>query len=508
MRFSKGLASVVAVSLLACGGRASAPPPTAAKEPSGAGAVVPAATPAADLSPIPAPEGLKVIVSVKDAEALLRNVRDLAGPAFPTLKTISVDAGAQAFLGAALSDVVDLTKPIDVGFLDAFDTSVVSLALASIDDARQNLAENYDLVPREPPEAGVLTLAPRSKKGEAPRVRCEIRPAARGPAYRLVCATGAANNLRALAPYLTRTVAREDAPDDIRVRVFPAAFLALRPPSNPAKAVVERALTDFIADTGSLSLDATLAGDSIGARAEAAFGSSHSPLARLILAERAREKAAAGPLLAPPRRLSRRRLRERGGRGGSGADEDLAARFDHDVAPGARSAGRGDRAGHGGDSRLRPLHGRAAGHRVRLRSRGRRLRRSRARRSSTRVERSALHGWFLAGVEEPSARWVDGLRALGAVKRFPWKMPRTQCDEPVTVTVVESHAVDSKLPAGTAAFVWEESVPVKCQPAKAAKAANAANAANAKRGDPSKNAFHLYVVPDGTRTWIAISRRE
>jgi hypothetical protein len=111
------------------------------------------------------------------------------------------------------------------------------------------------------------------------------------------------------------------------------------------------------------------------------------------------------------------------------------------------------------------------------------------------ADRSAFHGWFVVGLEEPASRWTDGIRDFDALDRLPGK-PVRKSNEPsagdATITKMSEEPVpDTKLAPHTTHFVFR-TVP-------RAKGQAAAHA---------KQILHVYVVPDGSRTWLALGEND
>jgi hypothetical protein len=485
MRIVKVLGFVLSTSILSCGGPPAPAPSAAAVPPSNAAR---GATAPPDTTPVAPPPKMTAVVTLKNAEALQKNVRDLASSAFPILQSLTVDAAAQTFLGTALADVVDLSKPIDVAFLDT-NAFAVSLALASIDDAKQNLAEDFDLVPRED---GVIALAPR-KSGDRPNLHCEIRPASGASPYRLVCATHTAP-LRALGPYLARTVPRNEAPDDLRIDVA-APSLALNLGTSdaptPMEADLRKLASDTLADIGALSLDATLGTDEIGLRAKTVFRSSRSSLTR-IATTHARD---AKPLPDLFWRLPADSLGAFYARGAEVADlAPLKSWLLETIDASARAEGGSNELVESSKKVLSSLF--LTGGPVSV-AYGLDVPNAIAAISNATVKnpvpRTAFHGWLLVGLEEPSSRWVEGLKASSALDRSLWEKSALERHktERETFKVREEPPTDPKLPPHTAHFVARQSRFVRGKSAPA-----------------TTLSLHVYVVPDGNRTWLAMGEND
>ncbi len=486
MRSSLAVACLLSTSLFACGGSqpAAAPAPAIAAD-------KPAPRALPDLSPVEAPPALMAVVTLKNAEALQGSVRDVAGDAFPLVRQVTVEALAQVLLGPALADVVHLSEPIDVAFLDSMDWAAVSLGLASLEDAKQNLAEDFDLIPGRD---DVIALSPH-RGADPKKLACEIHPSAGQPAYRLVCAKQLAT-LHALAPYMARTLPREPAGEEVRVRFFPGALaqnIKGDAPADSWESVLRKMTSESLAETEALSLGANLGGDPVEAFVRATFRAAASPMTRMLMAQ--------VDVKAPPPDLFWRlpadalgaaytvgseagdlapvqsqlldsfetSLREDGATDETvtlarkvmasvlftGGPLSLAYGFD---LPGAIAAIQAETPGHHAD-------------------------------------RHVLHGWLVAGVQEPASRWTDAIRELDALDARPAKKVDAQgrpLQPKKTVTrETEQKVVEPPFGPQAAHFLFSEYARV-----------------NGKQTVKPTSVDHLFVVPDGDRTWLAIGENE
>lgn len=489
MRFPNVLPYVCGAFVSGCGAPASHPHPAPTPQPIGAPAKP--APPEAVGSPVPAPPELSAVVSVKDARALQRAARDLLGGAAPILSRFTVDSAAEALLGTALADVVDLGKPIDLGFLEASDLYAASFALASIDDAKRNLAEDFDLAPRE---GGGVALTPH-QNGDTTKLRCEIRPAPGDSPYRLVCASRA-SALRAVAPYLVQTVAREAVPDDARLRLFHPSFSVWQgtspAPETPEQAPLFQAVREGFHDLSALTFAATLAPDGVHAEMKEVFQGTQSPFTRIALAH-ARD---AGPLPDLFWRLPADALVAGYARGADAADleplrKSLLRATETSIREQTTSEEMVERARKVIASTLLTGGPIAAAYGFDVPGAVSAIASATVKRP---LERSALHGWFLVGLEEPSSRWADAFHEAIALQTLPVKAPQGMLHRRAEATLTrceELALTDATLPPHTAHFALREYTTAK------GKARGAA-----------KWTFHVYVVPDGPRTWLAMGEND
>jgi hypothetical protein len=111
------------------------------------------------------------------------------------------------------------------------------------------------------------------------------------------------------------------------------------------------------------------------------------------------------------------------------------------------------------------------------------------------ADRRVLHGWLVAGVQEPASRWTDAIRELNAVNELPAKKVEAHggaAQPKKTATMAtEQKVVDPKLGPHAAHFIFSE-YPVL----------------NGKRAAKPTSVDHLFVVPDGDRTWLAVGENE
>ncbi len=216
---------------------------------------------------------------------------------------------------APLASVIDAAQPLDVAasFEVRFPPRALgafSAAITNLDAARSALAGAYDL--REG-DRGVVRLAPRGGRASAGAPEddadddadCELAPSAGSAPYRLVCGSSAAA-LAALGPYLTRTTPRRSVPVDAHFELhaetlggFAAVARAEGPrllgglfgvnaATEPARADLFGAALgdafDLVGDLDAVTLDASLDPAHAGLVARTRFKSTASLVARLAAA--------------------------------------------------------------------------------------------------------------------------------------------------------------------------------------------------------------------------------
>jgi hypothetical protein len=450
-----------------------------------------------DLSPVPPPPGLTVVLSVTNAESLQRAVKEIVGESFPIVQQITPNAAAQIFLGTALSDVIDLSKPVRLAFLDHQETFAASFAIASIDDAKKNLAEDFELAHRD---GDVLALTPHKGDADASKLRCEIRPAAGPTPYLLVCSSHLPA-LRALAPYLARTVAAEPAKVDAQLRVFPSALGALVQPVAPTASANERMGTewgnDALRDLGVLSFDVSAREGSVDAALEGDFVGSKSPLTR-IAANYTRGTTEPPALFW---HLPADALGAAYAGGSPAADlEPIRESLLSSLTTDARNDGASDAIVTLEEKTFRSTLFTGGPIAVAY---GFDLAGATAAITGATVKkplaRAPLHGWYMVGLNEPFSRWDQAFRDAIALDRMPWKSTheakRKDNKEPTIVHIDELPLGEAKGFSHASHFAFRE-YPVDDSKKKA------------KKGARPISTFHVFVVEDGERTFLGLGENE
>jgi len=307
-----GAAGYALLTSVGCASTLPPAPPPAPK------VAAPAPPPPPDVTAVPVPHDLVVFARVSNATASLKVATDWAR--LPALDPSTVVQGFfEGILAskkhAVLATVVDPAQPLDLAATFGADLppkalGAFSAALKSVDAAKSTLASTFDM---SLSEGGIVRLTLRDKhKGrsessadadESPA--CEIAPAAGAAPFRLVCGSNQ-DALNALGPYLTRTTPRETLPADVHVEVraapvggyatlgrlqgpkLLASILGLNASSEPATLDLLTAtlgdLFDYIADLDAVTFDATLDPGHAGLAMRTSFKSTTSMIAQLSTA--------------------------------------------------------------------------------------------------------------------------------------------------------------------------------------------------------------------------------
>jgi hypothetical protein len=488
--------------LFACGPAAAPPAKTAAP------AKAPPATAVAtyDVSAVPAPPGLAATARFADPAATKRALVVLFGKAFPPLEAMTPQRLVAFAVGDPITDVLDLARPVDVAMLKGEGGKVeaaASAAVLRIEDARKELAEDYRF--GAPAADGVIALTPISA-GEHPLGVCELRPAFGDPGHRMVCATSA-GALEAAGPYLARTAPRITATADLHLDVNMVGadaipFQASSPPTSAAEAAGQRfgrdIVVEMVRDIARLVADVTLTPDGAKVACAASFPGVSSSLARVGLTltrdpGQLPDSFWRLPADADVAFYSRGVSREDYGALRGDLLAMVAQAFKSELAPSMaeRTRALADRIlltggpvlyAHGFDAEAARDAVNAA---VPMSEPDRR------------AEADALAGWTLVAVDEPSGPWADAAREVAALVKLesdPKEHPKGWSPREAGAIVPVTAA--SGLPDGTVHFELRD-VP---QPTRG------------RRKDDPPPPFpltdHLFVVPDGARTWLAFGRSE
>ncbi len=287
--------------LAACGG---APPP-APVTPTMPLAV--ASEPPPDVTAVPEPSGLMLVGRVNKPDAILKTLGLWSHFPVPggadLVRSIADDAAA---------DAVDLTRSVDaaIALPDAKRRPkpliAVSVAVRSFADAKAKLGAKHKLTPGENGQLWMTGFGgtgtehdgdAHDEEGED-GASCALTHASAGA--RLVCGKRAA--VEALAPYLARTVARQNWPSDVHLEM---TLGALREPLMEARSglprlgraifggagaatgqLVESGITevvDVVGDTSRWTFDAQIADAGVEAVVRVDYASATSLLARLAM---------------------------------------------------------------------------------------------------------------------------------------------------------------------------------------------------------------------------------
>src|SRR6185312_4106210 len=316
-------------------------------------------------------------------------------------------------------------------------------------------------------------------------------------AYRLICAQKHAT-LRAVAPYMARTLPREPVGDEVLVRLFPAG-LADKLKSEPADddwgALFSKLAVQAIDEMQSFSIGASVGAEPVQAAVRETLRSADSPLTRILTAQ--------VDVKAPPPDLFWRLPADAlgavysvGARG-----EDLAAMktlFLDTFVKSVREQGVSDEAVARGKKAMEAilLTGGPVSMAYGL-DLPAALAAIGAETPGHRADRRVFHGWFAVGVQEPAARWIDAIREINAADRMPKKKVEPGAGagagkekdaekkkDDVTTVATEGKVGDPQLASRATHFVFSD-FPRK----------------DGKLATKPASVDHLFVVADGDRTW-------
>jgi hypothetical protein len=221
------LAAVTLATLAACGG--SAPPPQVPAVP--APTPPPPPPPPADVSAVPEPATLVVSARFGKLSASLATVHGWTKLPMPQSEQVT-----EILTSEAVGPLVDLDQPIDFAVAvtgtgaNMKDLTALSAAVKDPEKAKASLAERYKLVPGEngviaiqglgkPQHEGADEDRDDDKHGGGDSARtCELAPAFGDAPVRLVCGL-TAKAVAELGPWLTRTATRGPATGDLHVEV-------------------------------------------------------------------------------------------------------------------------------------------------------------------------------------------------------------------------------------------------------------------------------------------------
>ncbi len=295
------------LALVACGGGAPPPVPVTPGKPL---AVVPEPPP--DTRAVPEPAGLVMVGRVSKPDGILKTIGTWSHLPLPgaadLVRSITDDGVAEA---------VDLSQPIDGAVAlggskrDPQPMVAVSVAVKSFDDAKAKISSRHKLVAGKNGTFIVSGIgAPPPQKGreadEDEGQSCVLGHAPSGA--RLVC--GERDAIEALAPYLTRTVPRQQWPSDVHLEMtldavreplmqlragLPFLAKSILGTSSPALGSLIEAsvseLVDVVGDTKRIALDATIADAGLQATMKIDYAKTNSVVARLAVAHPERAEA-------------------------------------------------------------------------------------------------------------------------------------------------------------------------------------------------------------------------
>jgi hypothetical protein len=504
---------VLALLIASCGGgtptvaptvpvaSAPAPPPTPPPEP-------------LDVSALPPPGGLAVTLHIAHPRVVFDKVTSVLGSLsslLPSLGKVDLDSAVTAAAGAPIGAAVDLDQSMDVAMSDwngeGGPKIAGSVGLVASPGAREALEKFYK---SSETGSGVVRLEPRDDppEGASPRP-CAILPAYGGSA-RLVCGENEKAVLH-LGPYLARTMTRTTSNDDLRVEVFVHALQegkaassddAPKKDKDPGDLLADELVEKLSADVGSVVLEASSRSNALDMKVTSSFVGATSALTRATLGigtagsppalfDRLPHDAsfawygrgASTADLEPLRGMLVEALRQSSiddGYSPAVTDELLAPLRQVFLTGGSWAVATGAHL----DEAKSALDAYVAGGKT-----------TEAARAKARLART---GWFVAGVDEPAERWMAAARILvkgDEVK--PTGKPKRTRDPQKEKWKVALRPVPAglHLPAGT----LHVEAQVTPNPKWAAKRKK-----DKLSVDPSlPHAFHCFVVPDGSRTWLA-----
>jgi hypothetical protein len=474
---------------------------------------------------VPPPDGLSATLHLSRPKATADQLASLLGSSsWLALLGAKLDAAELATLavGAPVGALLDLDQPLDLAISDVDSEDRTPLmagaaVLANPEAARETLARYFTFELTSP---GIVRLQPRDDAPDDATPRPCMIALSPSSVTRLVCGLDKASLLH-LGPYLTRTMPGVASNADLRFEVFMRGVHLPRSGEKrvltPGGSVVVdggapdpddemvNALTDKMSDDlGSFVVEASTDGLALDLRMTMAFASASSPLTRALVGQGAPaplpppgyahlpgdasfawySHGAAPADLAPLKEVVLASLTQWLADYGYSPSE-IEAQVDpirqRVLTGGPWVVGGGFRV----DAARAALDAYVAGRSTAPAARAK--------------ARAALQGWILAEVDEPAQAWVDSIRALVKVdgqkaSGKPRRTHKPQRDSTRLVIVPLPAAL--KLPEGTLHVEvrttpnakWLATQPVRSKPVAA-----------------PPRMQHLFVVPDGPRTWMALA---
>jgi hypothetical protein len=525
-------AATVAAAPVACGGAPAAPQAPASSATAAASVALP---PAPDLSPVPAPPGLVVSGIISKLGTSLATVNGWTQLAMPGAETVT-----RILADEDLGAIADLDRPIHFAVAVSGTgprlTSALgaSAAVRDVEAAKTALAEHHKLVPGG---NGALLIEPLARRphpaddsdddsSDEGGHACELAPSYGDGAFRLVCA-GDPKELAALGPWLTRGATREsstyDAHVDVRMQPLKPTISEERrlfslllgtvlggrlgvPGARDLAQSLGGDVIDFGMDLDTASLDLALSDPGAAATLTLRFSASASVLGRLMTANADRN----GP---PPASFWQ-----------MPADTDVAL-FDRGIDPNVIARGRdlalkvlGDQLAADG---LKDADRHAvvdalgaivtsapmvyasgvdadAVHKALAASKAATGRASPADPGAAdRAAVQAVLGWRILEIDEPASVKVDAMKAIAAALSRPGVVAAYHAKPGARAVAVRSAPLPkgSPLPKGTEHFAIEVPLPTERE---------AAPSAGKPAQPPKPLALDVFIVPDGTRSWIGV----
>ncbi len=525
---------VLALAPIACGGES---PPAAQAPPPPARTAAPIAV---DLSPVPEPRSLVVLARVARPQSTLRTMADWMQMPSPSSAMVG-----EAIADMEVGDVIDLSQPIDLALTVEGSTRspkpawAVSAALAGGEAAKTKLREHFVLTPGD---GGVVRLDLKKEAEEDSDRRCAIYPAYGAASMRLVCGESE-SAVRDLAPYLVRTRTRVAAAagKDIEIeargapvrsvltegrQLFPAlASGILGTKGVPGLSTLIAEMVGDVIDLGTdldrVTLEASIGDVGADGSIKVAFSGSSSVIGRLMTANADK----AGP---PPEAFSKLPADSESAFYGRGWDDRELSRPKEMLFQFAR--GLLEKEGVG-DADAQVLERAVSGY-VSLGSSGwvsaagadwsaaapaiKKLNQAKSAGKIDAVveaERVALEkvsGWSLWGVELPMAKVQATVKDIVAAYNRPAVQkaikPKLKDGVPMPTLKSTPPAAAHKLPKDTMHLEFSVTRLVD-DGAVVAPGREREKATAPKKKAPPKLAkpvkVHVFVVPDGARTWLA-----
>jgi hypothetical protein len=527
-----------ALVLMSCGGQRA--PSAVLTLPTATASASPIATDTPpDLSPVAAPEGLIATMRLARPRHTMDQWSSLVTALGVPKLAVNLDDIAKDELGAHVIAALDLDAPIDVVVVKApgsewIPGGAVSIAITPGDAAMDLLARGFQL---EQKSDGSIAIRKASDGGAPPDesdagdddeiaddTRCIVAPPIAPTPRRLVCVYGGVE-FATVVPYLTRTLARQPASqtsdfraellldkhrDEIRKLEEMAKGSASSAADDPGEAFGASFASDasksFFDDLDVVAFDATLDDEAISLSFSARFGHSASPFTKMMLSN---ADGAALPQdafwqlpidtsfalythganakdLEPLREelfTAMTSLLSTEGVPASGVD--LANRSMRSVF----LTGGPEVIGAGFDTKGATT---ALAVYVAL---GKDTLAARTK------ARAAMQGWTLFEVHEPASRWTAAMKDFVALDKLPPKKKAAKSAEPEkekSVLVVTPTPAALGLPPGTF-HVERRATPLPPPPKKPGD-----TSVSYAKAPPIANTTHIFVVPDGSSTWIAL----
>ncbi len=530
---------VLCVVAAACGGAPAAPQAPAS---SGAALASPAPPPPPDLSPVAPPPGLVVSGKLARLDASLAIVHGWTQLPMPQSEQVTEIIADEGNMGAlvALDQPIDFAVAVSGSGARLSALVAVSAAVRDFEQAKTTLAEKHKLAPGEngallierlghpPRQAGDPDDDGKSNEDVDDAHACELAPAYGAAPTRLVCGWDA-NALAALGPWLTRGATRQtstyDAHVDVRMQPLRSTIAAERRMFSillgtviggrlglsGVRELAQAAgsdVADFANDLDTISLDVVLSDPGAAATTRLKLSGTSSALGRLALANPDRN----GP---PPTAFWQ-----------MPGDADFAF-FDRGIDPNELVRGRdlvlkvvsdklaedglkdADRhavtdalgkivspapivfaSGIDADAVRKALAAeRALGDAADATSR----------RDASRTSAEALLGWRIAEIDEAAATRIDAMKGLVAAFARPGFAAAYGAKAGASAPKVIAARTPKEGGLSKDTQHFEIDFPLPEPPA-----ASPANGKPRTPTPPKPLAIHVFIVPDGARSWIGV----